>query len=124
MTLTHKYAGLDSLRGIAILMVIIAHFGAGLTGAEASIVFGNAGVILFFFLSGFLMDWTLSVDSKLANYSIRRVFRIMPMYWISLVMVMLIERNWTWPQVISNATFTAPVMGHERMLGGLLDPLY
>ena len=47
----HKLASLDALRGLAILFVIISHFGAGEFGRNASIVFGNAGVILFFFLS-------------------------------------------------------------------------
>ena len=117
MTDSHKLAGLDALRGIAILLVIVAHFGSGLTGGEASIVFGNAGVILFFFLSGFLMDWTLSFEQNVVKYAIRRSFRILPMYWISIALIMLGGRDWTWSQVFSNATFTAPVTGSERMLG-------
>jgi peptidoglycan/LPS O-acetylase OafA/YrhL len=49
----HKLASLDALRGLAILFVIISHFGAGEFGRNASIVFGNAGVILFFSCPGF-----------------------------------------------------------------------
>jgi peptidoglycan/LPS O-acetylase OafA/YrhL len=109
--------GLDALRGVAILLVVAAHFGGSFTGDSASIVLGNAGVILFFFLSGFLMHWTLSFDRSLVNYAIRRCFRILPMYWVSILLVALVGGDWVWGQLLSNATFTAPVVGSKRMLG-------
>jgi peptidoglycan/LPS O-acetylase OafA/YrhL len=113
----HKLASLDALRGLAILFVIIAHFGAGEFGRNASIVFGNAGVILFFFLSGFLMDRALNQDRNLVSYGLRRAFRILPMYWVSLAVVALWSSDWTPWQLVANATFTAPAFGLERMLG-------
>lgn len=117
MTNSHKLAGLDALRGIAILLVIAAHFGAGLTGSKTSIVFANAGVILFFFLSGFLMYWTLSADQNCGRYAVRRFFRILPMYWVSIFFIALSGQDWDLRQILTNATFTAPIFGTERMLG-------
>jgi len=117
MTGSHKLASLDALRGLAILLVIVAHFAGGQTGHEASIFFANAGVILFFFLSGFLMDWTLTFDPNLIPYATRRAFRILPMYWLSLFLVAASGSDWTLGQLLSNATFTAPIFKAERMLG-------
>jgi peptidoglycan/LPS O-acetylase OafA/YrhL len=117
MTDTHKLASLDALRGLAILLVIVAHFAGGQTGREASIIFANAGVILFFFLSGFLMDLILGFDRSLISYATRRAFRILPMYWLSLFLIAAWRSDWTLGQVLSNATFTAPVFKSERMLG-------
>jgi len=114
----HEFASLDALRGLAILLVIVAHFGEGLTGREMAVFLANAGVILFFFLSGFLMDRALALDRNLSAYAIRRAFRILPMYWLSLLLVAAwAGGNWTLGQLLANATFTAPVFKSERMLG-------
>jgi hypothetical protein len=56
-----KLPALDALRGIAILLVIVSHFFPGNVpyAVVISLYCGKCGVILFFFLSGFLMDRTL-----------------------------------------------------------------
>jgi peptidoglycan/LPS O-acetylase OafA/YrhL len=110
-----KLAGLDVLRGIAILMVIVAHFLS--PSLTIQLALGNGGVILFFFLSGFLMDRNLAIDPAVGRYAIRRAFRILPTYWLSIVLIVLTSSNWTMPQIASNATFTAPLFGFERMSG-------
>lgn len=110
-----KLAGLDVLRGIAILLVIVAHFLA--PSPAVALACGNGGVILFFFLSGFLMDRNLALDPSVGPYAIRRSFRILPTYWLSIVMIAASSTNWTPAQVAANATFTAPVFGFERMSG-------
>lgn len=48
-----KLASLDALRGVAILLVIAAHFGVLGNSEIVTVMLANAGVILFFFLSGF-----------------------------------------------------------------------
>ena len=104
----HEFASLDALRGLAILLVIVAHFGEGLTGREMAVFLANAGVILFFFLSGFLMDRALALDRNLSAYAIRRAFRILPMYWLSLLLVAAwAGGNWTLGQLLANATIGA-----------------
>ncbi len=113
----HKLVNLDALRGLAILPVIAAHLVLGFTDDRVAALLGNAGVILFFFLSGFLMDRTLTLDPDPVSYATRRAFRILPMYWLSLVLVAALSSDWTFGQVLANATFTAPVFKTERMLG-------
>src|SRR5476651_1365725 len=79
-------AYLSVLRGLAILMVIAAHFTIVPNPyyKEISVALGNCGVILFFFLSGFLMDQILVRDSRFVAFAVRRAFRILPMYWLSI----------------------------------------
>ena len=102
-----RIIGLDILRCIAILTVVICHsswYLSRLSGANhfgkvfAAIVdfvqpFGPLGVELFFVLSGFLIGSILirtfmsSTDFSIAqvgNFWIRRWFRTLPLYWLIL----------------------------------------
>lgn len=84
---------LDGLRGIAIIAVLLYHFGVGLTfvGFEANalirvMMMGWAGVDLFFVLSGFLITGIL-YDAKgdphyFRNFYMRRSLRIFPIYFL------------------------------------------
>ncbi|WP_438348931.1 acyltransferase family protein [Paenibacillus sp. FA6] len=87
-----KINSLNGLRGIAVLIVIFSHTGnsglyispfLNLTGI------GQYGVILFFFLSSFLLSRpffhnpdTIYDYRKWMNYIIRRIMRILPMYYL------------------------------------------
>lgn len=112
-----KLYGLDALRGAAILLVIASHFGSDYTGIALSVVLANAGVILFFFLSGFLMYASLSADNDLRRYFAHRAFRILPIYWLSIVLMIMAGEQPDLKTILSNVTFTAPLFGHERLLG-------
>ena len=94
------FPALDGLRGIAVLMVILAHFTAygfphepsRLLTAVASI--GGTGVDLFFVLSGFLITRIL-LDTKcrpgcLKVFYVRRILRIFPLYYGFLVLIWLL----------------------------------
>jgi peptidoglycan/LPS O-acetylase OafA/YrhL len=69
---------LDGLRAVAILIVIASHFGAG------SIIPGNFGVTLFFFISGFLITSLLEVEVienrhiSIRDFYTRRFLRLAP----------------------------------------------
>ena len=91
---------LDGLRGIAILLVFLTHFGAaylvGSPGVDAGVYalarFGWTGVDLFFVLSGFLITGIL-LDTKNAphywrNYAAKRCLRIFPLYFGVLLMAL------------------------------------
>jgi peptidoglycan/LPS O-acetylase OafA/YrhL len=115
----HTIASLDVMRGLAILFVVIGHFTPATNAFQFSLTFGLSltGVVLFFFLSGFLMDRTFAQDRRVGPYLIRRAFRILPMYWISIAVVFFSEGVWSAKDVIANATFTAPIFGVTRMSG-------
>jgi Acyltransferase family len=95
LTGNHSIRSLDLLRGLAILSVVpFSHF----LPIEHSIAFGLGilGVTLFFFLSGFLMGQTFAADSRIGAYVTRRVFRILPMYWISIALIFSPKRLGRW----------------------------
>jgi peptidoglycan/LPS O-acetylase OafA/YrhL len=114
-----KLASLDVLRGIAIISVLIAHFWpVDLPAPRAlTILFGQFGVTLFFFLSGFLMDRTYSDEPQLLPFLIRRTMRILPMYWISILLIFATEHGWTLRDIVSNAIFATGPMHVVRMSG-------
>jgi peptidoglycan/LPS O-acetylase OafA/YrhL len=70
--------GLDGLRGVAILLVVLVH----LDILEAQ--FGVIGVDIFFVLSGFLItsiliaEWDQSKDISLKSFYWRRALRLLP----------------------------------------------
>jgi len=77
----HYYPGLDSLRGVAILLVLNFH----IFGFSP----GWVGVDLFFVLSGFLITKNL-LDTRDSNgyfrlFFIRRMLRIFPLYFFVLI---------------------------------------
>ncbi len=89
---------LDGLRGLAILMVMLFHYGLPLKSTsfpqnfvKVASEFGWSGVDLFFVLSGFLITGILLDSQKAENYwssfYSRRVLRIFPVYYLSLLLV-------------------------------------
>lgn len=82
-----RFDGLDSLRGLAILAVMIGHFiPQAFPNNEWPIIssFGGAGVLLFFYLSGFLIFRNVQTQS-VATFLVRRFFKLMPAYWVSVI---------------------------------------
>jgi peptidoglycan/LPS O-acetylase OafA/YrhL len=87
---------LDGLRGLAVLMVFNFHYGGGLQSPDITMQIlgyitesGWIGVVLFFCLSGFLITGSLwdSMGEKhlLLNFYMRRVLRILPLYFLALL---------------------------------------
>jgi peptidoglycan/LPS O-acetylase OafA/YrhL len=105
-------AGLDGLRAVACLWVFGVHLQqiTGLHGhwgafdLERFLANGNTGVALFFVLSGFLLSlpfWSLRPSDgsgpSLAGYTIRRVVRILPVYYLCLTALVWHQRHWQSP---------------------------
>lgn len=92
-----RFKELDGLRGIAAIMVFLSHF-FGIfyenhfinSIQNSGLRFfwnGDAAVILFFVLSGFVLTFSL-IHNK-TNYfyfTIKRIFRIFPAYYISIIL--------------------------------------
>jgi len=113
-------SGLDALRGIAIIAVLTAHFWPQKTihvPPAVAIAVAQFGVILFFFLSGFLMYLTYSAEPRLFPYAVRRSFRILPMYWLSVLLIAVTAGGWSRRDVLSNAFFLTGPMHVTRMSG-------
>ena len=102
MILTEKriyFSGINSLRFIAALAVIITHIELlkGVFGFKNywknPIIFnlGGMGVYFFFVLSGFLITYLLLVEKekqrhiKIKDFYIRRILRIWPLYYLIVV---------------------------------------
>lgn len=88
-TRTGQVDALDGLRGLAVLVVLGSHFSnAGLLPSPGLSGSGKLGVYLFFALSAFLLTRILLrrppagfADTRLwADYALRRVLRIWPLY--------------------------------------------
>ena len=84
------YPALDGLRGVAILLVVFLHNFDFMN----YFFFGWLGVDLFFVLSGFLItDILLNTVNKpnfLRNFYMRRVLRIFPLFYLTLIICLLI----------------------------------
>ncbi len=85
------FTALDGLRGTAILVVVIYHnFGF----IQRYLFFGWVSVDLFFVLSGYLITdiliKTVHTKNYLGNFYARRVLRIFPLYYLSLVLFLVI----------------------------------
>lgn len=79
---------MDSLRSIAILLVLVAHIilGFGAPSSIAPLQLGGIGVDLFFVLSGWLLGGQLFKESKTGSINIKtfwfkRWFRTLPAYY-------------------------------------------
>ena len=85
---------LDGVRGLAVLAVFFSHAsGYGLSLAPWLDVtgIGYIGVYLFFSLSAFLLTRNLMRNPDLVRYAIKRVFRIIPLYYLILTLVFLAD---------------------------------
>jgi exopolysaccharide production protein ExoZ len=92
---------LDLLRGAAISLVVLAHCAdvtesvvPGLASFAAN--YAQMGVQLFFIVSGYTMMLTYGDSGSLAaarSFYIRRLFRIVPLFWIAIPFYLLITRG-------------------------------
>ena len=95
-----RFPALDGLRGIAIFWVFLLHYGGGRRSTNPALQafgyvcsLGWTGVTLFFLLSGFLITgllWDSMGQARwFRNFYIRRALRIFPLYYGSLLVLLL-----------------------------------
>jgi peptidoglycan/LPS O-acetylase OafA/YrhL len=83
-----KIQAIQSLRAVAVLMVVTRH-------SDFPSAWGGAGVDLFFVISGFVMVYSsraLFGDLKsVPIFALRRLIRIAPLYWIIILATLVIK---------------------------------
>ena len=97
---TRRIAGLDMLRALAIVLVLVAHYPKSESGVFIRMLnFGWTGVDLFFVLSGYLIAGQLFaalVSGKpmpTATFYGRRLLRTLPNYYIVLAIYLMVSAS-------------------------------
>ncbi|MFZ4775245.1 MAG: acyltransferase family protein [Terrimicrobiaceae bacterium] len=121
-----RIAYLDSLRGLAIVMVILAHYVAPRFDYDGPgyvfSTFGGGGVLLFFILSGYLIYKTRqNIDA--VSFLSRRLWKLFPAY-IGVCLVAIFLYYFTHKslpshrEIACNLTMTQDIFG-ERMFSNV-----
>jgi peptidoglycan/LPS O-acetylase OafA/YrhL len=125
---TQRFLALDTLRGLAILMVVFGHFLPDrlVFGGVAHHVnsLGRGGVILFFLLSGYLIFRNVERQDT-ATFLSRRLFKIFPAYSVNVALIFALgyfnsdHANWNLKLFLANLFMAQDVFGQ-----GLLNGVY
>ena len=119
-----RLAFIDTLRGIAVLSVLLQHALEQVVLNQAAgdyyrifhnavgqyFNFGRFGVVLFFFVSGFVIPNSFPNSSApIRDFAISRIFRLYPAYWVSIVVIVFLApaiEGKTFPlsQIVANIT--------------------
>jgi peptidoglycan/LPS O-acetylase OafA/YrhL len=101
--ITHRYAALDGLRGVAAYSVVISHYGATVLFDGLISQVGQIGVMLFFVISGLLMG-RLYMKSPFSGAAVRdfyvkRIARVIPLYYLVVFasFTLFMTRHSVWP---------------------------
>jgi peptidoglycan/LPS O-acetylase OafA/YrhL len=134
-----RFGYIDSLRGIAALLVIYLHLADHFLRTEPNlgafdrwsfialtevIDIGKSAVIVFFAISGYVIPFSLMkrTDHAVQRFAISRFFRLYPAYWLSLpaglaILVVTTHQHIDAPLVVANATMLQQFFGIENVLG-------
>ncbi len=78
---SNRYQAIDSLRGIAALIVVFFHFTMYRPEAQFGFKLGITGVDLFFIISGFVIYMSINKAHNSLDFVINRISRLYPTYW-------------------------------------------
>ena len=109
---------LDGWRALSILFVLAGHWlplGPASWQANASVA--ASGMALFFCLSGFLITQFLYVDPRVGIFLIKRIFRIVPLAWAAITILVLANGASLYTGTI-NFLFFANLPPFNLMIGG------
>ncbi len=89
--------GLDAIRALAVLLVLVDHFRVGDYFFGAHPQTGSLGVMIFFVLSGFLITTMLLKEYRrtgsisLSNFYRRRAYRIFPTFYCCWILTTIVD---------------------------------
>ncbi len=134
----NRIAHIDSIRGVAALLVLFLHTasnfiyfpavkaqGTLLYDMASDLSFGKTGVIAFFAISGFVICPSLKgqLYTGSRKFVISRFFRLFPAFWTAICLTLLVNFVWQgraidWSQVLGNIPMLHSVF-HVKPLEGL-----
>jgi peptidoglycan/LPS O-acetylase OafA/YrhL len=106
---TFNIPSLDGIRALSFLIVFVAH-------DNFKPVPGLFGVAVFFFLSGYLITTLMRIEIEttgtlsIKGFYLRRAFRILPPFYIVLVLIVLVVRAGVLPGYFNSADLGASVL--------------
>jgi peptidoglycan/LPS O-acetylase OafA/YrhL len=85
---------LDGWRAVSILLVLAGHLlPLGPSRWEMNEAVAAMGMVIFFTLSGFLITSFLSRGADLRVFIIRRFFRIAPLAWVVMIVLLIMNQS-------------------------------
>jgi peptidoglycan/LPS O-acetylase OafA/YrhL len=136
---SRRIEGLDGLRGIAAISVLLFHYTVvygQLIGPIGPLPFvatyGRHGVDLFFIISGFVILMTVEHSRSLADFIVSRFARLFPAFWAAvsmtscaLIISPLLPTFWSpGPGAIAANLTMMPVLFHAHLIDGAYWSLF
>ncbi len=129
-----RLRGLDSLRGIAALAVVLYHYTFGYSqvvgrhtpGLDLIATDGHFGIYLFFIISGFVIFMTLERSARAADFSVSRFARLWPPYLVcaGLTSLLIVGLDFN-PDHLTVGDALLNVLMMNKLLGNIsIDPSY
>jgi peptidoglycan/LPS O-acetylase OafA/YrhL len=116
----HKHSGgarlaaIDSLRGVAALVVVLFHYTArfgvehpGFDSPAFTVPWGHYGVNLFFGISGFVIFMTLQRTTRPMDFMVSRFSRLFPAYWAAIFITLMLSHLLAYPKAVGLSTALA-----------------
>lgn len=116
-----RFLYLDGWRGLAILLVLVAHF----WDIRVPTI-GRMGVDLFFVLSGLLMSQILfEKRMPIGKFYRRRISRILPVFLLFVLTVWIgwSHRGASWEELLTTLSFTRTYYTHPMILHSVLPDI-
>jgi peptidoglycan/LPS O-acetylase OafA/YrhL len=128
---TRREIELDFIRGVAILMVLVFHYGSHNLLITSPVLqriegFGWTGVDVFFVLSGFLVgglmmkEWQRSGSVDALRFLQRRAFKIWPAYYVFLLVATIIHirplKSFFWQNLLNVQNYFPSSLSHTWSL--------
>ncbi|MDP4271967.1 MAG: acyltransferase [Bacteroidota bacterium] len=94
-----KIAGLEVLRGLAAMMVMLGHIEGKIDGLENNIIlhsvssWGTEAVVVFFVLSGIVINISHKPGTDFYSFIKKRVVRIFPIHWFALLIALWVYHS-------------------------------
>lgn len=115
---TNRFALIEAVRGLAAILVVFSH-----TMPKEGWIYtylldpGKIGVVVFFFISGYLVIPSAARDGSAERFLIKRLFRLYPLYWASLLLAFAIwPRNLEPIDWLANITMAQQLVGFENAI--------